>query len=77
MLWKILLLVALVATVWFGFAAWRRHDERRVTTRPQDGMADRRPSATVDLKHCAVCGQFVGGDAPACERSGCPRRRQG
>lgn len=65
---KILVLVAIVAAVWYGFK-WM--------SRPRAGgsgkVADEAPPAVEEMDKCSVCGTFVPAEgAKDCGRDDCP-----
>jgi uncharacterized protein len=79
--WKVVLLVAVVAAVWFGFRWFERaqHEKQRIADRRATagggGMGAPRDVATHDLVACRVCGAFVAEGARACARPSCPYPR--
>ncbi len=77
MLWKVLLTVAVVIAVWFGFRyaerlGAQRERERVGRRRQRRAERDRSPPEVEDLVECSVCGAFVGRDTVPCGRSDCP-----
>jgi uncharacterized protein len=87
--WKVVLLVAVVAAVYFGFRWFERaQNEKRIADRRAGGGAAgggaagtgagagaRSDVTTHDLVACRVCGAFVAEGARACSRSNCPLPR--
>ncbi|MGQ0663161.1 MAG: hypothetical protein ACT4P2_06160 [Pseudomonadota bacterium] len=74
---KLLLLVAVVAIVWFGFRWFQRWErERREGAKPRLEKDKRRAGgsslAAEDMTACPVCGAFVAERAASCGRRGCP-----
>lgn len=79
---KVVLLVAVVAVVWFGYRWLQRWDkERREAERReaaqlgrQGGQApDPAPRAAEEMTACRVCGTYVApAAARACGRPNCP-----
>jgi TRAP-type C4-dicarboxylate transport system permease small subunit len=66
---KLLVLVAAVAVVWFGFRWWQRH---QIAAR---APAPRARSRGADAgRPCPRCGIYVTASAGPCERADCPRR---
>jgi ribosomal protein L32 len=68
---KLLLLVIIVAVIWYGFKTIGRQDERR------PGKAGGKRKHTADsidkMDKCPVCGTYVVSDRAAnCGRQGCP-----
>ncbi len=78
--WKIVVLVAVVAAVWFGFR-WlqrlegerRRREEGKSAPASRIGRAGR--SEIEELAACRVCGAFVSPSSNACGRADCPLPR--
>lgn len=72
MIAKLLVLIVVVAIVWYGFRVVSRGN------RPRTGPAPRKPAErsledAQDTTRCAVCGTFVpDGAARDCGRDGCP-----
>ncbi|MBV8537365.1 MAG: hypothetical protein JO128_17330 [Alphaproteobacteria bacterium] len=74
---KLVVLVAVVAIIWFGFRWFERWErERRQAAERTQSRLGGRPAATdggaEDMKACAVCGTFVAATARACGRANCP-----
>lgn len=77
---KLLLLVAVVAIVWFGFRWFQRWEkERRDAERREAAQLARQaptPAATragEEMSACRVCGTYVAASAMrACGRPNCP-----
>jgi uncharacterized protein len=79
--WKVLLLVAVIAAVWFGYRWFQRWEKERRTeaarreaqlSGPQGSTAKARTS-TEDMTACRVCGVYVAaGAARSCGRADCP-----
>ena len=61
---KLLVLVAIIAVVWYGFKLLSRRQVRRAVRARDAGRA------VQDMAKCAVCGDYV---ATACRRSDCPK----
>ncbi|HSE78034.1 MAG TPA: hypothetical protein VLG66_08515 [Alphaproteobacteria bacterium] len=76
--WKIVVLVAVIAIVWFGFRWLQRiESERRKAAGSSASRIDgRRPVAAEDLAPCPVCGVYVVAGSPACGRKRCPLAQQ-
>jgi len=67
---KILLIVAVIAAVWYvGRLLTRRADALR--RKPERKQAR---SGPVELTKCAKCETYVGPDSGPCERPDCPQR---
>ncbi len=82
--WKIALLVAVIAAVYYGFRWFERaqKEKERIADRRAPGGGDPRagarapdPATTHDLVACRVCGAFVAEGARACSRPNCPLPR--
>jgi len=74
---KFLLLVALVALVWFGFRYVNRVETIRRALREELKRRQKPPPSTridaEDLVKCAQCGSYVAArSATACGRADCP-----
>lgn len=80
---KILLTIAVIAFIWFGFRFLQRYldDKRRREARdrletriPPGGSAPKRdePEAVQDLVKCPACGTFRAARAGSCGKAGCP-----
>jgi hypothetical protein len=79
---KLLVLVAVISIVWFGFRWFQRWEKERRDAERQAARVGARaggpapgPTAATaeDLAACRVCGTYVASDsARACGRSGCP-----
>jgi uncharacterized protein len=71
--WKILLLVAVVAAVWFGFRWFQRWEqERRAAGERTPGRLGGSSAPAEELQLCRVCGAYVAAGAPRCGRRDCP-----
>jgi hypothetical protein len=75
---KLLLLVAVIAFVWFGwrwYQRWELEQRRAEETRRAGGTAPPRLAAE-DMVACRVCGTYVAPkSARACARAECPYPR--
>jgi uncharacterized protein len=76
---KLVVLVAVVAIVWFGFRWLERVERarRRAAERSQARLGRERQSPigrgeTQEMKACPVCGTYVAATARACSRADCP-----
>jgi uncharacterized protein len=79
--WKLVVLVAVVAVVWFGFRFLQNREQVRraaaaATARPEsrqkDRLGPRAVGETEDLVLCRVCGAYVARTAVGCGRRDCP-----
>lgn len=80
---KLVVLVAVIAIIWFGFRWFERweRERRHAAERGQGrlgGGGRQGPiggSDTEEMKACSVCGTYVAVTARACGRSNCPLPR--
>ncbi len=77
---KILVLVAIVLAVWYGFkmvTRLQKERDRLARERGEELKRDRkgqpRRVTAEDMTQCAVCGVYVPQDAPKCGKPGCPQ----
>jgi len=71
---KILVLVAVVAAVWYGFKMINRitEDRNKAVSNRNSTKSSSSPS-TEDMIACPECGTFVAANSTAkCERANCP-----
>jgi hypothetical protein len=77
---KVLLLVAVIAVVWFGFRWFQRWEKER-REKPESGGGGRLgrdaspradPVATEVMTACRVCGTYVAPGTRSCGRPRCP-----
>ena len=78
---KLLLLVAVLAAVWFGFRYLQartratelpRRDGRPVGPAPGRSHTEAPPGATEDLLKCPICATYVARNTARCSRPDCP-----
>ena len=71
---KLLVLVLIVAVIWYGFKWVGKLDRERKAAIRRREEADRRPSPDAqDMVRCDVCGSFVQAQgARKCDRPDCP-----
>jgi len=77
---KILVLIAIVAAVWFGFKYYARIEAKRAAERLKGGGRSAKPSARRErvedaesMVQCPVCKVYQpAADTAACDRAGCP-----
>ena len=80
---KLLLLVALIAIIWFGFRWFERWEkERRDQSRGPAGRVGRdratgmppggHDRAAEEMTACPICGTYVAAGARSCGRTNCP-----
>jgi hypothetical protein len=78
---KVIVLVAVIAVIWFGFRwfqRWEKEQAARNAAAPRapDRNGDARQLAAEDMVACRVCGAYVApGSATSCGKSGCPYPR--
>jgi uncharacterized protein len=73
---KILVLIAIISAIWFGFRLLGQLDRQRrdaarkekERTRPQGPT----PRQVDDMLKCDVCGTFIARGSKGCGRPGCP-----
>jgi hypothetical protein len=72
---KLLILVAAVALVWFGFRWWQRQQiAKREPPRRTQHQSRGRAGDVEDMRACPTCGTYVTAGSGPCERLDCPRR---
>ena len=73
---KLLLLVAIISAIWFGFRLIGQLDrQRRDAARQQKPRARGKgaaPGQVDDMAKCSVCGTYMARGSPACGRPDCP-----
>lgn len=77
---KLVVLVAVVAIIWFGFRWFERweRERRQAAERSQGRLGNGRQGpvgghgAAEDMRACPVCGTYVASAARACGRPKCP-----
>ncbi len=79
---KVLLLVAVVAIVWFGFRWFQRWEKERREATEREGRRvgrdaapgpERGPVAEAEvMTACRVCGVYVASGTRSCGRANCP-----
>jgi len=68
---KLLLLVIIVAVIWYGFKFVGRVDEQR--KRKVEEERKKSSQSIGEMEKCRVCGTYVvAGKAENCGRKGCP-----
>ena len=78
---KLVILVAVIAIIWFGFRWFERWEkERRAAERSAAQLGRDRGRGTADrqaedMTACPVCGTYVSAAARACGRANCPYPR--
>ena len=74
---KLLVLIAIIAAVWYGFKFVARRNLNRSSREPRghigSGKQKTSEKVTQDMESCTVCGTFVPNtSAKACGREACP-----
>ena len=71
---KILVLVAVVAAVWYGFKMINRiTEDRNTAVGNRNSTKSSSSPSTEDMIACPECGTFVAANSTAkCERANCP-----
>ena len=73
---KLLVLIGIVALVWYGFKVFTRGRELKDPEKganPPDAYAKQ----PVDLQECKICGDYVDTAGPSCGKNNCPFPRGG
>ncbi|MAF48402.1 MAG: hypothetical protein QGH73_04160 [Rhodospirillales bacterium] len=67
---KILVLIAIIVVVWYGFKKFTRGGQvGGGGTRKQAGG---KSSGALEMTECEVCGDYVAANVKDCGRDGCP-----
>jgi len=74
---KLLVLIAIIAAVWYGFKFFARRSLNVSGREPRghigSGKQDASGKTTQDMESCTVCGTFVpNASAKSCGRDACP-----
>jgi hypothetical protein len=71
---KILLLVAVICVVWYGYKLLERRGLTGLFGEPKTQRRPPNPAKprALDMQKCNRCGDYVATDAGACARSDCP-----
>jgi hypothetical protein len=73
---KLLVLVAIISAIWFGFRLLGQIDRNRreaARKEKEEGRVNRAQSRQVDdMVKCKVCGTFTPRGSKSCGKSGCP-----
>ena len=74
---KILVLLAILGLVWFGFQVAGELDKRRqaraeARRKASGGALERPKQPAEDLRTCPTCGTYVPSAPSACDRDDCP-----
>ena len=68
---KILVLIVIIVAVWYGFKLFTRG--RNVATGGEQKEAGQvKPDASLEMKPCRVCGDYVAAGTKSCGRGDCP-----
>ena len=69
---KLIVLVVIIAAIWYGFKLFSRGQSLTKANQPGDDTDSVIPDA-VDMVKCTTCGDFVPvKDARSCGKEGCP-----
>jgi hypothetical protein len=73
---KILILVAIISAIWFGFRLLSQLDRQRrdVARKEKERARAQRPTPRQvdDMVKCDVCGTFIARGSTGCGKPGCP-----
>ena len=73
---KLLVLVAVISAIWFGFRLLGQIDRsRRDAARREKEQRPTQPKQTravADMVKCKVCGTFTAAGSKSCGKAGCP-----
>ncbi len=70
---KLLLLVAIISAIWFGFRLLGQLDrQRRDAARQEKKAAAAKARQVDDMVKCSVCGIFTARGSKSCGNAGCP-----
>jgi hypothetical protein len=70
---KLLLLVAIISAIWFGFRLLGQLDrQRRDAARREKKAAAGKARQVDDMVKCVVCDAFTARGSKACGKAGCP-----
>jgi hypothetical protein len=69
---KLLLLIAVVVAVWYGWKYVNRVNQVRAEQRRRAPRRTAQAIEAEDMSKCAVCGTYVTGRPGSCGRSDCP-----
>jgi uncharacterized protein len=69
---KLLVLIAVIAAVWYGYKYVERINELRAAHRRRAPRAKTRALEAEDMAKCRVCGTYVAADAGGCDKPNCP-----
>lgn len=72
MLQKVLLTLALIFLVWFGFKYVSRLAAMKAAKPPAPKPGAKAAEIVQDMEKCPTCGSFVAAGARSCGRSDCP-----
>jgi hypothetical protein len=69
---KLLVIIAVIAAVWYGYKYVNRVNEIRETQRRRAPRPGTRALEAEDMTKCRVCGAYVTQHARNCGRADCP-----
>ena len=68
---KLLVLILIIAVIWYGFKSFGGGSRRGRRVEREDEDRDQGGTA-VEMSRCGVCGDYVPEDAEDCGKAGCP-----
>ena len=69
---KLLVLILVIAAVWYGYKYVNRINELRGELRRRAPRPKTRALEAEDMAKCRVCGAYVAADAGGCGKPDCP-----
>ena len=73
---KLLVLIAIISAIWFGFRLLGQIDRNRreaARREKQEGrVPPKQPRQVADMVKCKVCGTFTTSGSKSCGKPGCP-----
>lgn len=69
---KLLVLIAVIAAVWYGWKYVTRLNQIRAEERRRAPRSDKRAVGVEEMRKCRTCGAYVAADAGRCARADCP-----
>jgi hypothetical protein len=73
---KLLVLVAIISAIWFGFRLLGQIDRNRRDAarreKEQGRMQPKQARQVADMVKCKVCGTFSAAGSKSCGKAGCP-----
>lgn len=73
---KLLVLIAIISAIWFGFRLLGQIDRNRREAARREKQAGhvppKQPRQVADMVQCKVCGAFTAAGSKSCGKPGCP-----